>query len=72
MFKEMGMNVMWCVAFLLAVGAANYPPMAGGGGVDSCRRPRRKALIRIPNSCSMPTAQTRGRLSRIAPPALRR
>ncbi len=36
MFGKMGMNVVFlCVALVSAVGAVNYPPMAGAQGVDS-------------------------------------
>ena len=38
MFKKMGMNVVilfCCVVLLSAVGAVNYPPLAGVQGVES-------------------------------------
>ena len=35
MLRKMGMNVVfvWCVALLSAVGAVNYPPLAGAQGL---------------------------------------
>ncbi len=30
-----GVWLMWCMALLSAVGAVNYPPLAGAQGVDS-------------------------------------
>ncbi len=37
MLRKMGMNVVFlcCMALLSAVGAVNYPPLAGAQGVDS-------------------------------------
>ncbi len=37
MLKKMGMNVVFlcCMALVSAVGAVNYPPLAGAQGVDS-------------------------------------
>ena len=37
MLRKMGMNVvfLFCMALLSAVGAVNYPPLAGAQGVDS-------------------------------------